>query len=233
MDQFASNIKANASNKGLVYDLAPATLKELYKRPCQVCNRSDRVRTHRNVALSVYKVGYKDGNVRPVCSTCHKIRHGLGTTKLCALAAHTLLNCPLTKKALGASMGRACKAARALIARRAYRDPPSTRSYSTNYNTYRCSAKKRCGTDNGRRCPSSLFTLTRKDFESVRHRACFYCGLENSMGIDRLYPAIGYTEGNSVPCCKTCNYTKNDLHPGTYIQHLATIARHWAGLHGA
>ena len=30
-------------------------------------------------------------------------------------------------------------------------------------------------------------------------------------GIDRVDSNIGYTNENSVPCCKTCNFAKNDL----------------------
>lgn len=76
------------------------------------------------------------------------------------------------------------------------------------------------------------FELTDNDFYYIIQQPCSYCGREkcNSVswerkrilttkekldfhytGIDRIDSSIGYTLNNSVPCCKICNYAKNDL----------------------
>lgn len=173
--------------------------------------------------MKTYKIGYVPANVFAVCATCHKIRHGLTKVQVVSLAARTVVYCKLAVACFGDRYAKYTRAAEKILRARVWSSQPCLRAHSTNYNTYRCSAKKRCATAQGKRCPSSVFMLTRKQFNDIRQNACFYCGLENANGIDRLYPAIGYTESNSVPCCMTCNYAKNDMHPAAYITHMATI----------
>lgn len=53
-----------------------------------------------------------------------------------------------------------------------------------------------------------VFDLT---LEYITHflwkKPCHYCG-DEALGIDRVDNTVGYTPGNSVPCCKTCNLMK-------------------------
>jgi hypothetical protein len=47
----------------------------------------------------------------------------------------------------------------------------------------------------------------------VKPNTCFYCsrGLpEFGHGLDRKDNTIGYTTGNVVPCCRSCNHIKSD-----------------------
>ena len=40
---------------------------------------------------------------------------------------------------------------------------------------------------------------------------CAYCGCDNCNGIDRVDSKLGYTIGNTVPCCAICNKMKNNF----------------------
>lgn len=197
-------------------------MARLYTSKCGICSALDRERTSKNVALVAFSKGYTNSNVFPVCVMCQRIRHGLNKSQVVALAANTVIHSSLLDR-----LGGSAKQYRAMLRKNkvGHMSLPSVRSHSTNYNTYRCSASKRCQEAGDSRCPSSTFTLTRRQFDDLRKLACFYCGLEDARGVDRLYPTMGYTTGNSVPCCKTCNYAKNDLHPGVYIGHLVRILR--------
>lgn len=84
---------------------------------------------------------------------------------------------------------------------------------------YKANAQKR----------SFTFELSREAFLKIITSNCTYCGnspsnmkkihiksvhSKNSFlhnGIDRVDSSIGYTFGNSVPCCKRCNVAKNDM----------------------
>lgn len=197
--------------KQRVFELTDYALKNLFESKCDVCSKADKQKSCKNVGLYLYSKGYRNSNVFPICSLCQRIRHGLNKSQLVSLALHTAMCSPLVER-LNPSKPKNIPLPH-----------PCVRSHSTNYNTYRCSARKRCLVAKGTRCPSSTFTLTRKQFEIVRKSTCYYCGLSESNGVDRLYPTLGYTTSNSVPCCKTCNYAKNDLHPDIYIGHLLRI----------
>lgn len=79
------------------------------------------------------------------------------------------------------------------------------------------------------------FSLTKEKVLELTQSNCKYCDLEplqcykiNSgekyiyNGIDRVNNTLGYTEENSVPCCKMCNLAKRTL---TLEQFTAWIAR--------
>jgi hypothetical protein len=67
------------------------------------------------------------------------------------------------------------------------------------------------------------FLLAREEFDRITRLPCLYCGASagNSMrskyhavaysGIDRVNNSRGYTNENSVPCCKTCNLAKRGM----------------------
>ena len=43
---------------------------------------------------------------------------------------------------------------------------------------------------------------------------CFYCGSSlpiKGHGLDRLFPKLGYSVNNCVPCCTKCNYAKHKM----------------------
>ena len=89
------------------------------------------------------------------------------------------------------------------------------------YGSYTASAKRK----------GFVFDLTKEQFVVITSSNCYYCGIEPSKtyntkkangglivrgsytynGIDRIDSTIGYIIDNCVPCCKNCNYAKNDM----------------------
>jgi hypothetical protein len=59
------------------------------------------------------------------------------------------------------------------------------------------------------------FNLTVEQFKEIRGRPCYYCdGLLGALpkrqgGLDRIDNMRGYEVGNVLPCCRTCNSTRN------------------------
>lgn len=217
-DTFVNSVREFAEKKQHVFELTTSVLDRLFNSECSFCSKMDKQRLCKNVGLYVFSKGFKNSNVFPICDMCQRVRHGLTKSQVVALAVHTVMHSPLASK-LNTKLNNPGTTKMAAFPH------PCVRSYSTNYNTYRCSARKRCLSPTVKRCPSSIFTLTRKQFETLRKLPCYYCGLDECNGVDRLHPTIGYTSRNSVPCCKTCNYAKNSLHPATYIGHLIRIIR--------
>lgn len=62
------------------------------------------------------------------------------------------------------------------------------------------------------------FDLTLEHSAKLVSQKCHYCGSEPSEvfrktktnGIDRIDSSLGYIKNNVVPCCKFCNFAKND-----------------------
>ena len=72
------------------------------------------------------------------------------------------------------------------------------------------------------------FQLSKKNFESIRNNACYFCQKETTEfhrnGIDRMNNEIGYIYTNCYPCCANCNYLKNDIDYDTFTQQVYYIA---------
>lgn len=70
--------------------------------------------------------------------------------------------------------------------------------------------------------------VTMDQFYEIAKKDCFYCGLEHPdslIGLDRSDNDLDYTIDNVVPCCKSCNLSKNTLNKETFIlmcTHIAT-----------
>lgn len=64
-----------------------------------------------------------------------------------------------------------------------------------------------------------------EDFKHIKPPYnCFYCGLKDEkIGIDRINSNIGYTNENSVLCCKFCNYAKNQFPIEEFLKYLDRI----------
>jgi hypothetical protein len=81
------------------------------------------------------------------------------------------------------------------------------------------------------------FDLTRKQFDDLTRRNCFYCGIEPTNkyrgyardfglkfnGVDRTDNSLGYTMENCVPCCSTCNMMKHQLTVSQFLSHIRNV----------
>jgi 5-methylcytosine-specific restriction endonuclease McrA len=54
------------------------------------------------------------------------------------------------------------------------------------------------------------WALTFLEFHALRLQNCFYCGKPGPSGLDRKNNRHGYTQKNTVPCCRSCNSKKKD-----------------------
>lgn len=87
------------------------------------------------------------------------------------------------------------------------------------------------------------FDLTLDEFKEKLFGNCVYCGQEpnteftNSPGrryshyitintVDRVDNSIGYTNDNTVSCCKMCNSMKSDYTVDEFREHVNKIARY-------
>lgn len=80
-----------------------------------------------------------------------------------------------------------------------------------------------------------VWEISDEQVENLITSNCSYCGkspekkstasrlLRN--GIDRVDNEIGYTNGNCVSCCKTCNQMKHSLGLSEFLNHIHAIAR--------
>ena len=73
------------------------------------------------------------------------------------------------------------------------------------------------------------FLLTLEEFAKLSQDTCVYCG-EDGYGVDRIDSAMGYIEGNVVPCCKLCNMMKNKHSVKEFFEHCKKIIENNYGL---
>ena len=95
-------------------------------------------------------------------------------------------------------------------------------------NSYKHNAKKR----------GLNWCLTDDEVNKLFSENCFYCGLAPSnnykttyfnkkySGIDRIDNNIGYTLGNTVPCCKVCNHAKHTMPQDDFIAWIKKASDH-------
>jgi hypothetical protein len=88
------------------------------------------------------------------------------------------------------------------------------------------------------------FELTKEQFRELVDSPCCYCGREKSMahkrlisngaylcnGVDRANNALGYTAGNSVPCCTSCNFMKKCLSATDFVNACKAVADYQAAI---
>jgi hypothetical protein len=88
------------------------------------------------------------------------------------------------------------------------------------------------------------FSLSKEKFRYITKNNCTYCGSPPSLlykhrkgieddrgylynGIDRRINSIGYTDTNSVACCKTCNILKGSMDLEEWEKWIEKIAMQW------
>lgn len=99
---------------------------------------------------------------------------------------------------------KVCSAAPVLLRNQAWRD-------------YRRNARTR----------ALLFTVTKEQFNALLFLPCAYCGAPPAPrnGVDRVNNALGYTLGNIVTCCRTCNIAKGKLSVVEFTEWAARVTR--------
>jgi len=106
---------------------------------------------------------------------------------------------------------------------------PGESAFNKIYNTYLARAIKK----------NLEFTISKEDFKKLTKQDCFYCGIEPLQesyanknynktnyiynGVDRIDNNLGYTENNSVPCCKHCNTMKMSLSVEDFLNRVKNI----------
>jgi hypothetical protein len=66
------------------------------------------------------------------------------------------------------------------------------------------------------KCKSTgtVMALTLEQYIELRSQPCHYCGHklpDTGYCLDRKDGTVGYTVGNTVPCCTVCNFTKHSI----------------------
>ena len=87
------------------------------------------------------------------------------------------------------------------------------RNYKSIYSSYKSNAKSR----------NFEFNLTLENVIQLVNSNCYYCGDENSKGIDRVDSKNNYYLANVVPCCRTCNFMKNNFSIDEFFTKIKTI----------
>ena len=69
------------------------------------------------------------------------------------------------------------------------------------------------------------FLISEEAFSAFWQQPCVYCGAEIlTVGLDRVDSDRGYIEGNIVPCCTACNYSKRTYTAKEYIERCHRVA---------
>ncbi len=82
------------------------------------------------------------------------------------------------------------------------------------------------------------FELSFEEFESLTSLPCAYCGSSPGQikrstfgfhvanGIDRVDNNLGYSAGNCVPCCTSCNFMKRSMSRAAFVEQCRRIVNH-------
>lgn len=71
--------------------------------------------------------------------------------------------------------------------------------------------------------------LTDNQIKSLLESDCYYCGMPNADGIDRVDSDKDYTMDNVVPCCKVCNRMKNKFPLDLFLNQVKKIYSRFYG----
>lgn len=90
---------------------------------------------------------------------------------------------------------------------------------------------------NGAKRRNISFQIDETKFAELTSQNCYYCGSDpkeiklkkdsfstrKMNGIDRIDSIVGYELYNCVPCCKICNYMKQELSQEAFYAHILKI----------
>ncbi|VVB52037.1 Uncharacterised protein [uncultured archaeon] len=115
--------------------------------------------------------------------------------------------------------------------------PDGEAAFNLLFASYRCSSEKR----------NIAFNITKEKFRELTQGCCFYCGMSPSQpyktafdrenlrdgytysGVDRKNNSLGYTDENSVSCCKLCNWMKNKFDVEIFLRHCNRVTEYQKG----
>ena len=113
-----------------------------------------------------------------------------------------------------------------------HKKAPGHAAFVYKLNAYRKSARLR----------NLCFDLSESEVKMLFSGNCFYCGTEPGCfvqtkfkngsilinGIDRLESEIGYSVGNVVSCCSTCNFAKLEMTKDEFLEWIERVHNHQA-----
>lgn len=67
--------------------------------------------------------------------------------------------------------------------------------------------------------------LSLEQFSEIINKPCYYCGIENCRGVDRVDSEDHYSLENSRPCCRVCNGMKSNRTETQFFEHIKQIIR--------
>lgn len=77
---------------------------------------------------------------------------------------------------------------------------------------------------NGANKRNLQFILTPEEYRDMFYlKNCYYCGVDDCDGIDRINSSMGYIPNNMVTCCYNCNVMKMDMGHDEFIIHIKKI----------
>lgn len=177
--------------------------------------------------------GMKFGSLKAICIDGTKDKHG-AYLYLCECDCGNSTRARKSQLESGSKQSCGCKT-RELIGNKMRKHAPEESAFLRHIASYKRGANKR-GVE---------FSLTDGEFKSIVSLNCFYCGSAPSIaesyinrsngfaytinGIDRLNSNIGYVNGNVVPCCQRCNFSKGKLNSASFIEMCEMVTHHCAG----
>jgi hypothetical protein len=118
------------------------------------------------------------------------------------------------------------------VARKRNLKPPGEANRNNLYTRYQINAAHK----------GLAFTLSMEECSILWESNCHYCGRPPSQichnaarrfngayihgGIDRSDNAMGYIQGNCLPCCKWCNYLKRAASYEDFVSHVHKMSDH-------
>lgn len=134
----------------------------------------------------------------------------------------------IDKQSLIGGDTRSCGCYHAIRCGEAHRKKKGEASFNRVYSLFKNTVGRR-----GIKC-----SLSKQEFKLITSQNCKYCnaepinnlkhnsrcyGVYNYNGIDRIDSNLPYTYENCVPCCKYCNYAKNDMSTADFLNHIKKI----------
>ncbi len=203
---YNSYIKGACSRKqDISFELSFEQFTNLIRKPCFYCTISDET-DFMGIDRVDNKKGYTLDNCVPCCTTCNRMKYSYSieefVNKCNAIYAYQLN---------GDS-----------ISNQLSKIFPGFNTLSTKfYGDYKHQNNK----INGRNLE---FTLEKEEFNSIKTKPCYLCGIENSdthyNGIDRIDNSKGYILSNCRPCCAHCNFIKGPIPIGVLKYHIKRIS---------